>query len=83
MVRNRHASDLASVLTDLSMPTLNGLDLSRELLRLNPTLPIVLVSGHLEGTTRESARALGIREVLQKPTSLAVLATTLVRVLAK
>ena len=75
--------DVGAVLTDLSMPAMNGLELSRELLRVHPTLPIVLVSGHLESSTLESARALGIREVLQKPTSLVVLATTLVRILER
>ncbi len=70
-----------AVLTDLSMPAMNGLELSRELLRRNPSLPIVLFSGRLEANTRDSARALGIREVLEKPTPLALLATTLVSVL--
>jgi len=70
-----------AVVTDLSMPTMNGLELSRELLRQNPSLPIVLVSGNLEGTSRDSARALGIREILEKPTRLVTLASTLVRVL--
>jgi PAS domain S-box-containing protein len=71
------------VLTDLSMPGLSGLDLARELLREFPALPVVLMSGHLEVTTRETARALGIREVLEKPTPLVTLAATLVRVLAR
>jgi PAS domain S-box-containing protein len=72
-----------AVLTDLSMPAMSGLELSRELLRRNPLLPIVLFSGHLETNTRDCARALGIREVLEKPTPLALLATTLVRVLGR
>jgi two-component system cell cycle sensor histidine kinase/response regulator CckA len=73
--------DFDAVLTDLSMPAMNGLELSQALLLRNPSLPIVLVSGHVAGNTRESARALGIREVLQKPASLVGLATTLVRIL--
>jgi len=75
--------DFHAVLTDLSMPGMNGLELSRELLRQNPSLPIVLMSGHLEADSRDSARALGIREVLEKPTPLTVLAATLVRVLGR
>jgi PAS domain S-box-containing protein len=73
--------DFHAVLTDLSMPAMNGLELSRELLRQNPALPIVLISGHLEAGTRDSARVLGIREVLEKPTPLVTLARTLVRIL--
>jgi CheY-like chemotaxis protein len=73
--------EFQAVLTDLSMPLLNGLELSRELLSRNPSLPIILVSGHLGATTRESARALGIREVLEKPAPFATLAATLRRVL--
>jgi len=73
--------DFDAVLTDLSMPAMNGLDLARELLRRNASLPIVLFSGHLEASTRDSARALGIREVLEKPTPLLVLAAALLRVL--
>jgi CheY-like chemotaxis protein len=71
-----------AVLTDLSMPVMNGLELSRELLRLNAALPIALVSGHLQQSTREAARALGIREILQKPAPLVLLATTLIRILS-
>jgi PAS domain S-box-containing protein len=71
-----------AALTDLSMPGMNGLELSRELLSRNPSLPIVLFSGHLEESSRDSARALGIREVLEKPAPLLVLARTLLAVLA-
>lgn len=55
--------DLA--ITDLTMPEMNGLTLIRELLRLQPSARIIVVSGAETG--HESARALGAKAVLRKP----------------
>jgi CheY-like chemotaxis protein len=55
------------VLTDETMPELTGTDLAREIRRLRPDIPIVLMSGYSGLQLHERAREVGIREVLRKP----------------
>ena len=69
------------VVTDMTMPNLTGLDLSRELLRLQPDLPIILCTGFSEKVNAENAKSLGIKEFLPKPFGLRELAKVVRRVL--
>jgi CheY-like chemotaxis protein len=55
------------VLTDESMPELTGTALAAEIALLRPDMPIVLMSGFAGAQLQEGARAVGIRELLQKP----------------
>jgi len=71
------------VITDLSMPEMNGLEVARQLRALRPDLPIILVSGYSVAVDAERLRAAGICERLDKPVSLAALAEAVERVLAK
>jgi len=56
-----------AVLTDNTMPDLNGLDLVRGLRELRPGLPVVLMSGHGDAELHDRAHRAGVREVLRKP----------------
>jgi PAS domain S-box-containing protein len=55
------------VITDLTMPQMSGLKLSRRLMEIRPDIPIVLCTGFSEQTNEQAADALGIRAVLYKP----------------
>lgn len=55
------------LITDLAMPSMDGLDLAGEVLRIRPDMPIVLATGFSDQATIEKARALGIRESVMKP----------------
>jgi signal transduction histidine kinase/CheY-like chemotaxis protein len=55
------------VVTDLAMPGMSGLELSREILRLRPEARIILASGNLDPADVEEAGRMGIFSVLQKP----------------
>src|SRR6267378_3795624 len=55
------------VLTDETMPDMSGVDLAREIRRVRPELPIVLMSGYSGAQLTERARAAGAGEVLRKP----------------
>jgi PAS domain S-box-containing protein len=57
----------ALVLTDETMPELTGTELAREIRRLRPEIPIVLMSGYSGSRLTERARAVGVTEVLRKP----------------
>jgi CheY-like chemotaxis protein len=70
--------DLA--VTDLMMPEMNGLTLIGELLRLQPSARIVVVSG--AETNHDAARALGAKAVLRKPVTPSELARVVQDVLA-
>jgi PAS domain S-box-containing protein len=55
------------VLTDMMMPTLDGLQLIRLLRILEPKLRVVAMSGLDSDFSREELEALGVREVVAKP----------------
>jgi CheY-like chemotaxis protein len=69
--------DFDLVITDQVMPEMTGANLSRELLRIRPDLPIILVSGFGQGLTFEQARTIGISDYLMKPFSDKVLCATI------
>jgi signal transduction histidine kinase len=79
-VRDRPAQfDL--VITDQTMPRLTGENLSREMLRIRPDLPVILCTGYSELIDDEKAAALGIRAFLMKPVNMDKLAQTIRQVL--
>ncbi|MCW8933257.1 MAG: response regulator [Gammaproteobacteria bacterium] len=55
------------VLSDISMPNMNGDELAVEMLKVNPQIPIVLCSGFHPETTVQELLNLGIRDFLPKP----------------
>ena len=69
------AGDVALVLTDLAMPRLGGLDLSNELARLAPRLPVLFMTGY---TSSEAMRRGALRRgypLIEKPFTPEELAT--------
>ena len=57
------------VITDLSMPKMTGVDLSKRLLELRPEIPVILCSGNKGNVTDQSIKDAGIRAVVMKPIS--------------
>ena len=71
------------VITDLSMPGMNGVELARQLLQVRPNLPILLATGFSATLTPDGVRRLGIRELLMKPISVEALGEAIHRVLVR
>jgi CheY-like chemotaxis protein len=71
------------VITDLTMPQLTGLELSRELLQIRVDLPIILTTGFSQESIWRQAKELGVRECLLKPAALRDLADTIKRARSK
>jgi two-component system, cell cycle sensor histidine kinase and response regulator CckA len=71
------------VITDMTMPGMNGADLSKEILKSRPDIPIILCTGFSELITEEKAKRLGIREFLMKPLNMRSLAEIIRKVLGK
>ena len=69
-----------AILTDERMPGVTGLAIIREVRRINPSIPIVLMTGFVGGAAAQ-ARELGANDVLKKPLLARDLATSLARVL--
>ena len=55
------------VLTDLAMPDLTGLEVARQIRKLQPEIPIILVTGWEAGLDQTEVETAGITEVLLKP----------------
>lgn len=65
------------VLTDLTMPVMNGLEFAAALAHVDGAPPVVMCSGYLDIATTQQARALGIVALLDKPVDPASLLRTL------
>src|SRR5438874_205466 len=78
-----HAEDPAdAVITDLVMPDLTGVEVTRRLRRSEPHLPIFVLTGHAEIATAIEALKAGATEYLTKPVNIDELMTLLTRALA-
>jgi len=70
------------VITDLTMPSMNGLQLARRLNEKRAGIPVILITGYGEEVTAQMQKEHGIREILGKPIVLVELATTIRKVVA-
>ncbi len=68
---------------DVRMPGLSGLDLQRELRRLNETLPIIFITGHGDIPTSVDAMKAGAVDFIPKPFKASVLLRALEQALAR
>ena len=69
------------VITDMTMPGIGGDEVSRQLLKRRPNLPIVICTGHSENFQESDAREIGVKRFLVKPVSMSSLAVTVRNVL--
>lgn len=72
-------SDFDVVLTDLDMPDMTGLELSRRFLEIRPDIPVVLATGFSADITPEILKNAGVREMVMKPMIAGELAETVRR----
>ncbi|MCC6622053.1 MAG: PAS domain S-box protein [Deltaproteobacteria bacterium] len=75
------AADYDAIVSDVSMPRLSGFELAREVRRLRPDIPLVIISGGLWDREAPEALGLEIGEFLLKPRALRELPATLRRLL--
>ncbi len=55
------------LITDQTMPDLTGIELAKEVLDINPMLPIIMCSGHSDIVSEDDALTAGIKRYLFKP----------------
>jgi DNA-binding response OmpR family regulator len=64
-----------AIITDVVMPNMDGIALTKELLKRFPKLPIMAMTGHDNEFSSVAAMASGAREFIKKPFSLTEFAT--------
>ena len=69
------------VITDYTMPHMNGLDLAREMKRIQPAILIIICSGWKERISNEKNSEAGVRAFLTKPLELRSAAEVIRKVL--
>jgi CheY-like chemotaxis protein len=69
------------LITDLTMPNMNGAELTRKAAQLRPDLPIILCTGYNEMENGDQEGALPFTTCLQKPITIQELLATTARVL--
>ncbi|MCF8070517.1 MAG: PAS domain S-box protein [Desulfobacterales bacterium] len=69
------------VITDMTMPSMTGIELSKALLDIRPDIPIILCTGFNMPITSVEIRKTGIRELLMKPVGMHDLAEKVRKVL--
>lgn len=71
------------VITDMTMPQMSGVELSKGLMKVKPDIPIILCTGFNEQITEEKAKKIGICAFLMKPIRHRDLANTVRKALDK
>lgn len=78
-IKNRDKVDL--VITDTTMPYMNGVDLAEKMLQLRPNIPVVICTGFTTLISVEDARSRGIRDFVMKPFKIKDIATRIREIL--
>ncbi|MEJ2155233.1 MAG: ATP-binding protein [Desulfobacteraceae bacterium] len=69
------------VISDVTMPQMTGYELTREILKIRPDLPVILCTGYDKSVNEESALDVGARALLYKPLTRQDLSATIRNVL--
>lgn len=77
-----HRGSIDLVITDLGMPDMGGEELCREVKKIDADMKVVVLSGYIDGITRESMPQLGVSAVFNKPYRLQAMRDEIGRVLA-
>ena len=63
----QHRNKFDLVITDMIMPDMNGMELSKKLRQMDFHLPILMISGHGYNVSRNKLKEAGINELIHKP----------------
>jgi CheY-like chemotaxis protein len=61
------SDDYDLIITDMNMPHMNGIELSKILLEIRPDITIILCTGSGNAIDEEEIKGLGIKGILPKP----------------
>ena len=63
----KNNNDITIVVSDINMPVMNGLDMIREIRKLDSTVPCIIMSAHTEQEFKDEAQKLNVTEYMIKP----------------
>ncbi len=63
----KHPENFDILLSDITMPDLTGIDLTRLFKTIRPNIPVILWSGNNSSVTEQRARESGVFQVMRKP----------------
>ena len=55
------------VITDMTMPKMTGAELTHELLKIRPDIPVILCTGFSQLITEAKAKEIGVKSFVMKP----------------
>jgi len=70
------------VITDLAMPGMSGVDLSRELKNLRPQCPVIITTGYTTSLDPQNLKSLGVAGLIFKPATAATIGEIVHRALS-
>ncbi|PQP35054.1 hypothetical protein C6A37_04535 [Desulfobacteraceae bacterium SEEP-SAG9] len=62
------------IITDLTMPNMTGIELAKEIMKIHPSIPIVLCTGFSDQISESKAKEIGIRAFVMKPIDMSMIA---------
>jgi PAS domain S-box-containing protein len=68
------------IVTDLSMPGMSGFHVARAIREIRAELPVIVTSGYVRAEDRETAKDVGVRDLVLKPDTVEELAGVLAKV---
>ena len=72
--------DVGLIVTDYQMPDMNGLEFIKAVQKINPGIPVVMITAyHLKFTARELASVPALKVIVRKPFKWAALANEVVK----
>lgn len=71
------------VLTDMSMHGMSGLEFAQQILEIEPQAAVVIATGCEDPNWADHARALGVRDVVRKPTTVEAMAKIIDRLFTR
>jgi len=83
MIFSSAPGDFDLVITDMTMPSMTGVDLGYEMMKIRKDIPVILYSGFNDMSLESKAKAVGIREIVMKPVTKAGIAEAIRRSLDK
>ena len=76
-----HWRELDLVITDLSMPELNGVEVTKKIKSINPDMQVMICTGFGEMLDKDEMRKIDVQHILFKPPSIKELAHSIRKVL--
>ena len=76
----QYAPDL--IITDLTMPKMNGHDMIREIKKINQDVEIIIISAHSDPDNLMTSFHIGVSDFIQKPVTASKMITVFLKVLS-